>query len=608
MPIFETAAAVVGVVGVGFQCLAGCIQGFQLISTAFQVGKQTIQYRCALILEEERLLSWAKWSGLANNKLDRRLNEAVIVQVLSSLHDLLTSTEKLGKRYKLKVHVDDAVPTPGPQYDSLSGEDLSFLESDALTTMRARLLQEAKKIQKDVPFKRFRFAAVDKAEFKELLSDIRGLIQSLVDLLDGHVQNDILLELRMERSNTLQLISELKSLRTLIEAYNLGDVGTIPEKTLTLLRAVELAPNAASTDKDELQSLMDEAAQSKHISLVHLFGDRIKDTTPMGPSSLRGSATYDGKAHYVEWKRYDWGTSTESQRRIQDSIANLAVLLNAPKHPAFRTLQCVGIIDEPHPHRYMYMYQWPVSAEHPAPPKSLHDLLSSSYKPSLTVRVRLARQLVHALFYLHLSNWMHKSFSSHNVLFFPPSAKAPRTLEDPYIVGFTYSRQDAAGEPSEALDRDPDSDIYRHPDCLAENYGGFRKSYDVYSLGLVLVEIAKWRPLKEIFLRSARAKALTALKKTEKEMTRKELSALDETLLRECKVQDIIRMREDLSDETTKDSHPVDIAFRAGERLMEIVMTCLGDRMDEARRSEIDRAYENAFFQDILRPLERMDM
>ncbi|KIW88716.1 uncharacterized protein Z519_10762 [Cladophialophora bantiana CBS 173.52] len=604
-------AAVAGIVGFGFQCLAGCIEGFQLFSTAFQVGKQTAHYRCAILLEEQRLLLWSKRSGLTEDKLDRRLNETVINQVLSSLRELLTSTDKLSKRYSLNIHVDDPPSNPAPHYDSLSGEDLSFLESDTLAKERARLLERAKKIQKDAPLKRFWFAAIDKTKFKELLQDVRQLIQGLFDLLDAHVQDDILQQLRMQQADMIQLASQLSSLQTLIEAYNLSEVGNIPERTIALLRAIGLIPTPASADKthaSELQNLIDEASPSRHASLLPLFSNRIEDTKHMGPSGIYGSVLYDGKTHYVEWKRYDWSDSEESRRRIQDSIVNLAMLLNAPKHPAFRTLDCVGIIDEPRSERYMFLYKWPVSGERPTSPRSLHELLSSSFKPSLTDRVRLSRQLVHALFYLHLSNWMHKSFSSHNILLFPKSSEAPRTLDDPYIVGFSYSREDATGEPSQRLDRDPNTDIYRHPDCLEEDYAGFHKSYDVYSLGLVLFEIAKWRPLKETFLRSARAKALEARKKAEKELTKQELRELDEALLKECKAQDIKDMRRDLLDTAPKDNHPVDLAFRAGDKFEQVVLTCLGAEFDRVREIKSDREFQETFFQSVWRPLEKCEV
>jgi hypothetical protein len=54
----------------------------------------------------------------------------------------------------------------------------------------------------------------------------------------------------------------------------------------------------------------------------------------------------------------------------------------------------------------------------------------------------------------------------------------------------------------------------RHIDCFENDYAGFHTSYGVYSLGLVLFEVAECRPVKETFSRSARAKALTARKNT----------------------------------------------------------------------------------------------
>ncbi|PTB39282.1 uncharacterized protein TrAFT101_007925 [Trichoderma asperellum] len=113
------------------------------------------------------------------------------------------------------------------------------------------------------------------------------------------------------------------------------------------------------------------------------------------------------------------------------------MLLNAPKHPVFRTLDCVGIINEPIKSRDMYVYRWSVESESPTAPRTLHELLSSTFKPSLTCRFSLAHQLSRALFYMHLANRMHKSFSSHNVLFFSAFSDSPRTLNNPYIVGFS---------------------------------------------------------------------------------------------------------------------------------------------------------------------------
>lgn len=247
----------------------------------------------------------------------------------------------------------------------------------------------------------------------------------------------------------------------------------------------------------------------------------------------------------------------------------------------------------------MFLYKWPISGERLPAPISLHKLLSSSFKPFLTDRIRLSRQLVQALFYLHLSSWMHKSFSSHNIPFFPKSSEAPRTLDDPYFVGFSYSREATAGSLIQRVDRDPSSDIYRHPDCLEDDYAGFHKSYDVFSLGLVLFEIAKWRPLRETFLRGARAKARETQGKTENELAKKKLLELDEALLKECNAEDIKELRKGLLDTAPKDNHPADLAFRAGEKFKQVVLTCLGVEFVHLRKGNNDREFQGHSFRAV---------
>jgi serine/threonine protein kinase len=115
----------------------------------------------------------------------------------------------------------------------------------------------------------------------------------------------------------------------------------------------------------------------------------------------------------------------------------------------------------------------------------------SSYKPPLNALLWPDREIAKSLLLFHSANWMHKALSSRNILFFPPSSTAPRSLVDLYIVDFEYSRPDLNKHPSRRLEKIPETDTYRHRDCLKEEYATFHKTYDVYSLGLVLLEIAK---------------------------------------------------------------------------------------------------------------------
>ncbi|KAK0709391.1 hypothetical protein B0T26DRAFT_754608 [Lasiosphaeria miniovina] len=232
---------------------------------------------------------------------------------------------------------------------------------------------------------------------------------------------------------------------------------------------------------------------------------------------------YDGFWYYVEWKRYDWATPGEMRKKAENGILGLAQLFNAPKHQSFRTLECFGILDDKCQEQFEFLYRWPGRPDNPRPPKSLWEYMSSSYKPSLSARLQLARELARSVLLLHSANWMHKALSSDNVVFFPRSDERP--LESPFIVGFDYSRPANLGAPSQKLQKNARIDIYRHPKCLKAY--GFQKCYDIYSLGLVLLDIAKWRPLKESFIPLAREKYFKDVSEDMRKKTRAELEHID---------------------------------------------------------------------------------
>jgi len=128
--------------------------------------------------------------------------------------------------------------------------------------------------------------------------------------------------------------------------------------------------------------------------------------------------------------------------------------------------------------------------------------------PDLGERFRLSHTLSVALWSLHSLDWLHKSLCSSNVLFFPSAfsrdaaqstvatASVPE-ISKPYLLGFDASRPDHIGEMSVASKNHAASDIYRHPNSLnGMSRRPYCKSYDIYSLGLVLLEIGLWKVLQ----------------------------------------------------------------------------------------------------------------
>jgi serine/threonine protein kinase len=356
---------------------------------------------------------------------------------------------------------------------------------------------------------------------------------------------------------------------------------------------------------------------SGHVPVQVIIKSRIRCCGPLGKQrqqgSLRYAAKYDDSWYYVEWKRYGWVSTEQARKKVQDSIQSLANLLNAAKDGSFRTLDCFGVLHEEVKEQFMFLYRWPEDnfnngAEFPIAPKSLSDCMWSSYKPSLSARLDLAKKLARSVLLLHAADWMHKAISSHNILFFPRDGsgsgrrRKEHSLEEPFLVGFDYSRPSGLDQPSQPVDR---NDFYRHPDCLRRYT--FKRRYDIYSLGLVLMVIAKWRPLSLLFTELAREKYLEETKKDPRQMTKDDWKSVDAKALDEILSSDLEYMRERLLDRARTGCHPDDVAFRAGSAYWDVTETCIGTAFDPyGDQEQDDVTLQRGFFLKVVRPLEKL--
>ncbi len=83
----------------------------------------------------------------------------------------------------------------------------------------------------------------------------------------------------------------------------------------------------------------------------------------------------------------------------------------------------------------------------------------------------------------------------------PQECAALSCSKPPYLTGFEYARPARIGEATKATPVSPAWEIYRHPNIQgadAETRQYYRKTFDIYSLGVVLLEIALWKSIDEI--------------------------------------------------------------------------------------------------------------
>ncbi|KAH8890059.1 hypothetical protein GQ53DRAFT_867710 [Thozetella sp. PMI_491] len=187
-------------------------------------------------------------------------------------------------------------------------------------------------------------------------------------------------------------------------------------------------------------------------------------------------------------------------------------------------------------------------------PVTLQSLLGTKRKQgirsTLGARFELARKLVRAVCLLHCSGWLHKNIRAESVMFFPEHVNALQEdryevkieidVSKPIMMGYIFSRPDdiiirttppsatqteefnvpmvlnsktGKGIPRtgsiygrnmlEEIAGRKDTNIsgftldyYQHPAKHADPKRRYRHAYDVYSLGVLLLEVGLWEELK----------------------------------------------------------------------------------------------------------------
>ena len=186
------------------------------------------------------------------------------------------------------------------------------------------------------------------------------------------------------------------------------------------------------------------------------------------------------------------------------ALCDLLANKNLPKE--LRVPPLYGLYDDKHSFSFGLLYDLPQSLEtmlgHPKI-TGLHDLFTigqHSERPCLEARLGLAANLAQSLAAFHDVDWYHKDLTSHSVLFMPSDEPITECINEPYLVGFQYSRG-ASEDFSEGPLQDRAHCRYHEPRYLnMENrqFKDFRPEYDYYSLGILLLEIAFWETVEVI--------------------------------------------------------------------------------------------------------------
>lgn len=482
-----------GATSMAVQMFNGCITGLQIISDARSSQFTLLDFQIKLDIEIARLLLWGRNSGLSRDRLHESLKpvEPLLLNILGALARSIDSTDKLKSVYGINLvedHDDGGSPCsiPGGLVQSLD-----ILPNAGLIAELDRHRSIASMIHKETKiYHKIKWAVWDQAKANRFIDTIAGYIGKLNELLTesqkaAYDEEFTAMKIAILGTNWQPRGQMLRALHTATVGRHDSIAQPIRLTQLRLeLEMEEIAPSPPPSDGISPCLLPIDYESIHYLDVLHSYAE-------LGNSKV-----------IIEWKTLSGQEATGARgRRLMKQAARLAALFQALQSQpgVYRVLDCAGYVDHRHrqPARYGLAFIVPFTASAQKPFYSLHDYLSSQeheeFQPSLGSRFELARQLTKAFLQFHQLGWLHKSTRSHNIIFFPQDGQA--SIDAPYILGFDYSRPNNTTGISDKPESNTIFDLYRHPNCQGDPSESFQLRFDLFSIGLLLFEIAKWRPL-----------------------------------------------------------------------------------------------------------------
>ncbi|KAM0436014.1 hypothetical protein ACHAPT_002906 [Fusarium lateritium] len=505
-------------------------------------------------MEQQRLFAWSETSGLLD--LDAKNQDKILNSNVFNLHrqtvlDLLVQIRCLFDEFTEYQQKHNNLCTVEDR-DGILGapEKDAKLANYPMTERKRDFIKKAMlglKTKSAEGITRLRWTSFDKVGFERLLTKFSILNDNMTNILDHSLQVEIRNTVQDTNRGVLLLhhkIADLShlvlALKSQLDAGSPGGPSPMSklerEANADALRQLSRlakfkAFNETIDPKSEGPAVVDEAA-AKFLELAkpghqrNLFVPRyLIEVDPEVDESDEPRCealmkTAEGKKKvWIEWKDYDNAGPRPGSLSKADTIERvrkLAALLNhSPKPEAFRTPHCLGFFDKADPNmpeddvdildrRLGLIFERPSddTLDTTRPPISLRELLQDPLvrKPRVTERVRLAHAISNCLLYLHAVHWLHKGLRSHNVLFFL-TRDGHVDYRQPYLSGFDFSRPGGSDEMTDAPGDDAEHDLYRHPSAQSNRRRErerSKKSFDIYSLGIILVELAHWRPIEDV--------------------------------------------------------------------------------------------------------------
>ena len=442
-----------------------------------------------LRIQKDRLVSWGiEWAdsnaqqGDIDNSLDRAGISDLVSSIMLSIRELLDDAEKLQPSFQPPGRLPDQkggfLSMPNRQWTS---EDLALLE-DLVKSITTSI---------------------------DTLCDLSRSTQAMREVSSTTLKKK---KLRMSAESSKAASRSSTpisySATTHLSLPGLSNVVSSMQIDTRRLRFPD--PSSLPNSPPPAYDSVNASADNRRFALLQ--PEQISETTHQSSSQSAGAPVLVDFGYTFD------NSSSSNGIPALERYESLILALQLPEEDEDVYTGCLRIIGwfaDLRYSRFGFIYDVPQPSpmnQNPRPPAtSPVTLLSflqhsgntdSENTPSLEDRFRLALNLVTNLLHTHAKGITHRHINSNNVIFVESIDQTPESkpwkegiIRKPYLVSWDQCSTDATN-PGEELHVPR---LYRHPDSKFGVRSTFKPAYDVYSLGLVLLEIGLWLPLHKLF-------------------------------------------------------------------------------------------------------------
>ena len=341
--------------------------------------------------------------------------------------------------------------------------------------------------------------------FKSLLAGLATQLRSQYAFQGRNVQDLDLgagysdARLRGPLANLLEIEERLLSLQDVVQRSIMA-LPDLNEKRESLLEAIE---DPTMQDLGSVP-LLTWRLNARFPSDTDSKTDHLAERTPTELDVFRNLVKedfHDVGGTLVEYKFYDKGEITfEKMKDLEQRIQILADILETRGPPDFHSLRCTNWFHDEKEKRFGLVFEYPEGYSSFASLREIIETTSTNGRPTLAQRFLIVKIIGEALLKWHVSaNWVHQGVASHNIYFFKPKNSASYDYTCPFLCGFEFARPSNAISLSLGADENFEQRMYHHPDRLAIITTSHTKQHDLYSYGILLLEVGLWTLVRDCF-------------------------------------------------------------------------------------------------------------